>query len=51
MMTHVVTDNRIKCKYKDCVDVCPARACSSFIPTSASDRGSEVDRPMASRPH
>jgi len=22
-MTHVVTDNCIKCKYKDCVEVCP----------------------------
>lgn len=22
-MTHVVTDNCIKCKYTDCVDVCP----------------------------
>ena len=22
-MTHVVTENRIKCKYTDCVDVCP----------------------------
>jgi ferredoxin len=23
MMTHVVTDNCIKCKYMDCVEVCP----------------------------
>ena len=22
-MTHVVTENCIKCKYTDCVDVCP----------------------------
>ena len=22
-MTYVVTENRIKCKYMDCVDVCP----------------------------
>ncbi|MDE2380084.1 ferredoxin family protein, partial [Bradyrhizobium sp.] len=22
-MTHVVTDNCIKCKYMDCVEVCP----------------------------
>ncbi|MFM8339432.1 MAG: ferredoxin, partial [Fluviibacter sp.] len=22
-MTYVVTDNCIKCKYTDCVDVCP----------------------------
>ena len=25
-MTHVVTENCIKCKYTDCVDVCPVDA-------------------------
>ena len=24
-MTYIVTDNCIKCKYTDCVEVCPAR--------------------------
>jgi ferredoxin len=26
IMTHVVTDNCIKCKYTDCVEVCPVDA-------------------------
>ena len=39
-MTFVVTENCIKCKYTDCVEVCPvdcfyeAPTCSSVIPTS-----------------
>jgi NAD-dependent dihydropyrimidine dehydrogenase PreA subunit len=41
-MTYVVTDNCIKCKYMDCVEVCPVDCfyegdnMLSSIPTSAS---------------
>ena len=41
-MTYVVTDACIKCKYMDCVEVCPVdcfyegEGCSSSTPTNAS---------------
>ena len=49
-MTYVVTENCIKCKYTDCVEVCPVEDCITMVQqTSGTDprTGRKINRDYA----
>ena len=43
-MTYVVTDACVKCKYMDCVEVCPVENCISMEPLAAGDTDPRTGR-------